>query len=424
MRPGKNSVISFQIFAIYNPCSTIYFKKGDIFLGKPVVPPKLHFVGYRPSEEERIELIESLAEKRRIPRKAQAISLFLFYTELDEGFRPSEVYIEKSMQMSKNSFVRARKNLDEYGLIFWDKSANRITVDFETLYILDSLPVGQAGLYSAANKVRYQREEPVSARRTIGERNMYVPGYLKLDNLSESEKHVFEAINKLTPKELCEFWGLEYRPEIEEAPEDFDKESVSCPSDAEINRITRKAMMDMGYDMLLEQERNSTSSARYCDLVRLNTELNHFVMNGYEKTGEFSSYVQDKKTGEFLVTSPVKEWGSQKFDSDGKFLGDREDPVANEWLYKLVPVPDMSVKAQDIEKLGWVAELKPVRDNPDCDIRKYIDECRKSPNYVFDPGYSFDTETYKFFFDGKWTCFDKKGNYVGIETETFIGEAV
>ena len=203
MRPGKNSVISFQIFAIYNPCSTIYFKKGDIFLGKPVVPPKLHFVGYRPSEEERIELIESLAEKRRIPRKAQAISLFLFYTELDEGFRPSEVYIEKSMQMSKNSFVRARKNLDDYGLIFWDKSANRITVDFETLYILDSLPVGQAGLYSAANKVRYQREELVSARRTIGERNMYVPGYLKTDNLSESEKDIFEAINKLTPKELC-----------------------------------------------------------------------------------------------------------------------------------------------------------------------------------------------------------------------------
>lgn len=392
-------------------------------MGKSVVPPKLHFVGFRPSEEERIELIESLAEKRRIPNKAQAVSLFLFYTELDEGFRPSEVYIEKSMRMSRDSFRRARKNLDDYGLIFWDKSANRITVDFETLYILDSLPVGQAGLYSAANKVHYLREEPVIAQKTIGERNMFVPGYLKTDNLSESEKDIFEAINKLTPKELCEFWGLEYRPEIEEAPEETDRESVSCPSDSEISRITRKALMDMGYDQLLTQERTYAASARYCEIVRTNTELNHFVMNGFERTGELASYVQDKN-GEFLVTSPVTEWGTQRFDSDGKFLGNREDPIANEWLYKLVPVPTISPRDGEREKLGWVAELKPVRENPNCDLRKYIDECRKSPNYVFDPGYSFDTQTYRFFFDGKWTCFDKKGNYVGIETDTFIGEAV
>ena len=387
-------------------------------MGKSVVPPKLHFVGFRPSEEERIELIESLAEKRRIPNKAQAISLFLFYTELDEGFRPSEVYIEKSMRMSKNSFVRARKNLDDYGLIFWDKSANRITVDFETLYILDSLPVGQAGLYSAANKVQYLREEPAIAQRTIGERNMYVPGYLKLDKLSEAEKDIFEAINKLTPKELCELWGLEYRPEIEEAPEEIDRESVGYLSDSEISRITRKALMDMGYD---QQLLTSAASTRYCEIVRTNTELNHFVMNGYERTGELASYVQDKN-GEFLVTSPVSEWGTQRFDSDGKFLGDREDPVADEWLYKLVPVPTVSPKNGDREKLGWVAELKPVRENPNCDLRRYIDECRKSPNYVFDPGYSFDTQTYRFFFDGKWTCFDKKGNYVSIETR--IREAV
>ena len=392
-------------------------------MGKSVVPPKLHFIGFRPSEEERIELIESLAEKRRIPNKAQAVSLFLFYTELDEGFRPSEVYIEKSMRMSKNSFVRARKNLDDYGLIFWDKSANRITVDFETLYILDSLPVGQAGLYSAANKVRYRGEEPAIAQKTIGERNMFVPGYLKTDNLSESEKEIFEAINKMTPKELCEFWGLEYRPEIEEAPEETDRESVEYIPDSEISRITRKALMDMGYDQLLTQERTSAASTRYCEVVRTNTELNHFVMNGYERTGELASYVQDKN-GEFLVTSPVKEWGTQRFDSDGKFLGNREDPIAEEWLYKLVPVPTISPKDGEREKLGWVAELKPVRENPNCDLRRYIDECRKSPNYVFDPGYSFDTQTYRFFFDGKWTCFDKKGNYVGIETEVGVREAV
>lgn len=392
-------------------------------MGKSVVPPKLHFVGFRPSEEERIELIESLVEKRRMPNKAQAVSLFLFYTELDEGFRPSEVYIEKSMRMSRDSFRRARKNLDDYGLIFWDKSANRITVDFETLYILDSLPVREAGLYSAKNKVHYQGEEPAIAQKTIGERNMFVPGYLKTDNLSESEKDIFEAINKLTPKELCEFWDLEYRPEIEEAPEETDRESVSCPSDSEISRITRKALMDMGYDQLLTQERTSAGSTRYCEIVRTNTELNHFVMNGFERTGELASYVQDKN-GEFLVTSPVSEWGTQRFDSDGKFIGNREDPITEEWLYKLVPVPTISPRDGEREKLGWVAELKPVRENPNCDLRRYIDECRKSPNYVFDPGYSFDTQTYRFFFDGKWTCFDKKGNYVGIETDTFIGEAV
>lgn len=264
-----------------------------------LTPPSLRFIGDRPSEEERIRLIESLATKMHIKRRESAVTLFLFYCDLDDGFAPSEAYITKSLAMCKKSYLRGRSSLCDAGLINWDRDENKIEINFHILGVLDMLSPSLANFTSAGSKVSYPKlKDEEESHRTIGERNRYYPGYFSTSHLNEYEKHFFKAIDRMTPKEECEVFGIKYDKELEEN------------------------WRDNSWRLIDEPE-------------------------------------------------PLKEIKSTSSD--------------------------------------WVDNLRPVRKNPNCDMKLFINECRKSEEYVVDPGYSWDTHVYKVCFNGKWTCFDADG---------------